>query len=91
MNPFVNNIAITNGIIGISIGYILLMPSMMSFDEAPNLKPSMALLGCSGLSVIPVTIIASGLTIITGDLIHQMLYTIPIVGIGTALVLDGIS
>lgn len=84
MNPFANTIATTNAMIGLPIGYVLLMPSIMAFDAAPNIKPSMVLLGCSGLSVIPVTIVASGLTIVTGDLVYQTLYAIPIIGISTA-------
>lgn len=88
MNPFVNTIAITNGLIGISTGVIMLMPSMMAFD-APNVKPSMVLLGCSGLSVIPITITATTVTMLTGDLGYQLLYTIPAAGIGTSFVLGG--
>lgn len=89
MNPIVNTIAITNGILGLSAGVILLLPSIMSFDAGSKTKPSMVLLGCSGLSVIPVSIIATTLTISTGDLGYQFLYTVPILGIGTSIVWDG--
>ncbi len=91
MNPIVNTIAIANGVLGVSAGVILLLPSMMSFDAGTNTKPSMILLGCSGLSVIPVSIIATTMTISTGDLGYQFLYSVPILGIGTSIVLDGIN
>jgi hypothetical protein len=48
------------------------------------------LLGCSGLSFIPISILATVLTISTGDLKYQYLYTVPIFGLGTAFVADGI-
>ena len=64
---YMNPIAITNGILGLSAGVILLLPSMMSFSFF-------------GLSVIPVSIIATTLTISTGDLGYHFLYTVPILG-----------
>ena len=90
LNPIVNTIAIGNGLIGISIGAILLMPSLMSFDAAPNVKPSMVLLGCSGLSVIPFAIVATTMSLITDDLGHQSMYTIPTVGLCLGFLTDGL-
>jgi len=89
-NPIVNTIAITNGAIGMSIGAILLMPSLMSFDAAPNVKPSMILLGCSGLSVIPFSVLATTMSLLTDDLGHQSMYAIPAVGLGLGFLSDGL-
>lgn len=90
LNPIVNNIAISNGLIGMSIGAILLMPSLMSFDAAPNVKPSMMLLGCSGLSVIPFAVVATTMSLLTDDLAHQSLYMIPTLGLGIGAITDGV-
>ena len=84
------SIAIGTGLLGTVAGIVLLMPSAMSFDAAPNVKPSMALLGYSGMSVIPVTVVATSLTILTGDLKYQSLYALPAGGIVTAIIWDGI-
>lgn len=89
-NPIVNTIAIGNGLIGMSIGAVLLMPSLMSFDAAPNVKPSMALIGCSGLSVIPCSIIATTMSLITDDLGHQSMYAIPTYGLCVGFLTDGL-
>ena len=90
MDPIANTIAITTGVLGLAGGVVLLMPSIMAFDAGADTKPSMILLGCSGMSVIPVSIIATVMTISTGDLKYQYLYAVPILGIGTSFVLDGI-
>ena len=89
INPIVNTIAIGNGLIGMSIGAVLLMPSIMSFDAAPNVKPSMALIGCSGLSVIPCAIVATTMSLITDDLGHQSIYAIPTCGLCVGFLTDG--
>lgn len=73
-----------------SIGAILLMPSLMSFDAAPNVKPSMMLLGCSGLSVIPFAVVATTMSLITDDLGHQSMYAIPAFGLGFGFLSDGL-
>ena len=52
MNPIVNAIAITNGIIGTIIGALLIIPAVMAFAD-PKLKPSMVMIGLSGFSAIP--------------------------------------
>ncbi len=88
-NPIVNTIAVSNGVIGIAIGAILLMPSLMSFD-APNVKPSMALLGGSGLSIIPFTVVATAMSLLTDDLGYQSMYAIPTVGLGIGILSDGL-
>ena len=90
LNPIVNTIAITNGVIGMSIGAILLMPSLMSFDAVPNVKPSMILLGCSGLSVMPFSILATTMSLLTDDLGHQSIYMIPTLGLGIGAITDGV-
>lgn len=90
LNPIVNTIAISNGLIGMSIGAILLMPSLMSFDAAPNVKPSMMLLGCSGLSVIPFAVVATTMSLLTEDLGHQSMYAIPACGLGLGFLSDGL-
>lgn len=89
-NPIINTITISNGIIGVSAGLILMMPSLMAFDAAPNVKPSMVLLGCSGMSVIPITIVATTMSLITNDLGYQSLYMIPTCGMGIGAITDGI-
>jgi hypothetical protein len=88
LNPIVNTIAIGNGLAGAAIGAVLLMPSLMSFDAAPNVKPSMVLLGCSGLSVIPFAVVATTMSLLTDDLGYQSLYAIPACGLGIAFLLD---
>ncbi len=81
-------IAIRNGILGGVVGVALSMPSVMAFDAAPHVAPSMVLIGCSGLSVIPITIIATTLTISTGDLKYQSLYALPACGIMIGVLWD---
>lgn len=88
-NPIVNMIAITNGLIGLSVGAILITPSAMAFDS-PILKPSMILLGCSGLSVAPISVLATTMSIVTGDLIHQSIYLLPAFGIAAGFLTDGL-
>jgi hypothetical protein len=88
MNPIVNTIAIANGLICSSIGCVLLMPSVMAFDAAPNVKPSMVILGCSGLSTVPCSILATMMSIVTGDLNYQSLHIIPYYGIVIGGVMD---
>ncbi len=88
MNPIVNTIAIANGLIGSSIGCVLMMPSVMAFDAAPNVKPSMAILGCSGLTTVPCSILATIMSIATGDLSYQSLHIIPYYGIVIGGVMD---
>jgi hypothetical protein len=84
------SIAIGTGLLGTAVGVVLFLPSAMSFDAGLNVKPSMALLGYSGMSVIPVTVVATALTILTGDLGFQSLYVLPAGGIVTAIIWDGI-
>ena len=80
-NAKTTSIAICTGLLGTAAGIVLMLPSAMSFDAAPNVKPSMALLGYSGMSVIPVTVVATALTVLTGDLKYQHLYVLPVCGI----------
>jgi hypothetical protein len=89
-NPIVNTIAITNGLIGLSVGTVLIMPSAMAF-AAPNPKPSMILLGCSGLSVAPISVLATTMSVVTGDLIHQSIYLLPACGIAAGIIADGFN
>lgn len=89
-NPIVNTIAVTNWLIGMHIGAILLMPSLMTFDASPNVKPSMMLIGCSGLSVIPFAVVATTMSLLTDDLVHQSTYAIPACGLGLGILSDGL-
>jgi hypothetical protein len=89
-NAKATSIAIGTGLLGTVAGIILMMPSVMSFDAGPNVKPSMALLGYSGMSVIPVTVVATALTVLTGDLKYQQLYVLPACGIAIGVVWDTI-
>jgi hypothetical protein len=90
LNPIVNAIAISNCIFGMSIGAVLLMPSLMSFDAAPNVNPSMMLLGCSGLSVIPFAVVATTMSLLTDDLGYQSMYAIPAFGLGLGIISNGL-
>jgi len=87
LNPIVNSIAIGNGIASLALGAILFGPSVMSFAAGTSAKPSMILLGCSGLSVIPFAIIATNLSLFTDDLGYQAINAIPIVGMGVGCIL----
>lgn len=91
LNPIVNTIAINNGLIGLSLGFISAVPAVMSFASYPNTKPSMFLIGVSGLSVIPVTVIATTMSLITDDLGYQSLYMLPVIGLGIGVITDGIT
>jgi len=73
-----------------SIGAVLLMPSLMSFDAAPNVNPSMMLLGCSGLSVIPFAVVATTMSLLTDDLGYQSMYAIPAFGLGLGIISNGL-
>lgn len=86
-NPIVNSIAIGNGIASLALGAILLGPSVMSFAAGSSTKPSMMLLGCSGLSVIPFAIVATALSLITDDLGYQSINYIPIVGMSVGCII----
>lgn len=88
LNPFVNAIAIGNGLTVASIGTVLLMPSLMSFDAAPNMKPNMVLIGCSGLSIIPFAVVATTMSLLTDDLGYQTIYAIPALGLGIGFLLE---
>ena len=81
-------IAITTGTIGVAIGMVGLLPGVMAFDAVDATTTSMKLLGVSTLSIIPVSIVATTMTILTQDLKYQCLYGFPILGIGSAFVLE---
>jgi hypothetical protein len=87
-NAKTTSIAIGTGLLGTAVGVILLMPSCMCFDAAPNVNPSMKLLGYSGMATIPITIAATTLTILTGDLEYQSLYVLPVCGIVIGAIWD---
>ena len=84
-------LAFTTGSLGVGIGYAGLMAGAMAFDAGHDTKPSMALLGVSTLSILPITVMATSLTIITQNPLYQTLYLVPVAGIATALVLDSKS
>jgi hypothetical protein len=84
-------LALTTGSLGMGIGYAGLMAGVMAFDAGQDTKPSMALLGVSSLSIIPITIIATSMTIITQNPLYQTLYIVPIAGIATAFAIDSKS
>lgn len=86
LNPIVNSIAIGNGIVSLAVGALLFGPSAMSLAAGTNTKPSMILLGCSGLSIIPCAIIATNLSLITDDLGYQAINAIPILGMGIGII-----
>ena len=84
-------LALTTGSLGVGIGYAGLMAGAMAFDAGHDTKPSMALLGVSTLSILPITVMATSMTIITQDPLYQTLYLVPILGIATAFALDSKS
>jgi hypothetical protein len=84
-------LALTTGSLGMGIGYAGLMAGVMAFDAGSNTKPSMALLGVSTLSILPITIVATSLTIITQNPFYQTLYLVPVAGIATAFAIDSKS
>jgi len=89
LNPIVNTIAITNGLIGIYAGTFVLIPSAI-MANSHYVKPGMILIGLSGLSIIPVTVVATTMSLVTDDLGYQSLYMIPTVGIGIGIITDGV-
>lgn len=73
-------ISIGTGILGGLAGVVLLMPSVMAWDSG-NPPWDLKLLGYSGLSVLPITVLTTILTIITQNKLFFSLYLIPISGI----------
>lgn len=91
MDPIANTIAITSGLLGAVVGAVLLIPSVMAFDAAPNTKRSMEVIGYSGLSAIPLATIATVMSIVTGDLTFQSIHLIPYSGIALGFVIESFS
>ena len=75
-------------LVGIPVGVILSIPSVMSFDAGEKTKTSMKLLGYSGLSVIPIVIVSSIVSIATKKCYPLASNLIPIVGIATAFAIS---
>lgn len=80
--------ALANGIIGCGVGLPLLMAGLMCFDAAPDVKPSMALLGISSIIFIPCATLATAMTFISNDSKYQVVHCIAPCGIAIALLLD---
>lgn len=83
-------IAIIFLFIGILFGLVLVMPSLMAFDS-PNPLLSVKFAGYSGGSVIPVSIVATTVTILTQNLKYLLLNLLPIGGIATGYLIDKIA
>jgi len=81
---FQTTLAILTGILGIAIGYIFYAPSAMSLwtsvkPENGIPKGINALLGISGLSIIPLTLLITLLTYFTQNINYLWIYMVPIV------------
>ncbi len=87
MNPIVNSIATTNLISNTIMGGGLIIPAIMALGS-PKLKPSMLLIGLSGLSVIPCANIATVMTVVTCDLNYQFIHAVPYYGICVGTLID---
>lgn len=81
-------IAITTGIIGTTIGMVGLLPGLMAFDAGDKTTTSMTLTGISTLSIVPLSIISTTMTIRRQDLKYQYLYGLPIVGICIGFIME---
>ena len=81
-------LAITTGTAGVAIGMVLLMPGLMAFDAGDKTSASMILLGVSSLSIVPIAVVATTLTIVTQNPMFQGLYLLPVAGIGSAFAIE---
>ena len=74
-------------LLGIPVGVLLSMPSIMCFDAGEKTKTSMKCLGCSGLSVIPIVIVSSIASIVIKDTYPLTANILPPAGIAMAFVI----
>lgn len=81
-------VVLSVGAIGMTCGFVAMIPGIMAFDAGENTKPSMRLLGVSSLSIIPITVISTTLTIVTLNPAFMALHALPIAGMGVAFVAD---
>jgi hypothetical protein len=73
----------------IPIGVVLLLPSVMCWD-APKPKLYMKLLGYSGLSIIPTSVVAITIHLATGGIMPLALNIVPYMGIATAFAIGSL-
>ncbi len=79
-------VALSVGAIGMICGVATMIPGIMAFDAGDKATPSMKLLGVSSLSIIPITVVATTLTIVTLNPAFMTLHALPITGMGVAFV-----
>ncbi len=73
----------------IPVGIVLLLPSVMCWD-APKPKLYMKVLGYSGLSIVPTSVVALTIHLATDGLMPLALNIVPYMGIATAFAIGAI-